>query len=621
MELAYFCEIMCGITGTIGFESVNNFSELTNNLKHRGPDAEGHFWDKSKNIFLGHTRLSVVDLSPTGNQPFWSACKRYVMVFNGEIYNHKEVAKNLHINLKTNSDTEIIVEGFALIGKKICGLLNGMFAFVIYDTRTDTFFMARDRMGIKPLYLFRKNEKWAFSSELQSLVKCSFMKKELSINSSALMNFLHLGFIPQPHTAFNEIEKFPAGYFAYSKNGEWLIEPFYEIKNQLSKTTFKGSFAEAKEAYKQLLESSVSYRLMSDVPFGMFLSGGIDSSLVSAVAAKVSGTKVKTFSIGFEESAFDESKYASEVAKKIGSEHTEQIISEKDALPILDKALEITGEPFADSSLAPTYLVSKMAAKSVKMVLSGDGGDELFMGYGFYKWALRFSNPLMRTSGNIASPFLAMGNSRVKRVSKLINTHPSTFLPGHIFSQEQYYFSQKELQSKAFIQKFQPYTFPLESFNRKLSDVEKQAYFDLNVYLRDDLLVKVDLASMQNSLEARVPLLDHRLVEFAINLPEYWKINQGKQKYFLKEVLFDYLPRQLFDRPKWGFGVPLAKWLKSDLAYLHQKYLSKEMVERVGFVEFKYVETIIKRFYKGDDYLYNRIWVLILLHRFMDTYS
>jgi asparagine synthase (glutamine-hydrolysing) len=262
-----------------------------------------------------------------------------------------------------------------------------------------------------------------------------------------------------------------------------------------------------------------------------------------------------------------------------------------------------------------------MAAKSVKMVLSGDGGDELFMGYGSYKWAQRFSKPVMKTSAQMVSPLLGLGNSRIKRVSKLMNTSNTGFLPSHIFSQEQYFFSQSELNSKFFLKKIEPYSFDLLDFNRKLSDAEKQAYFDMNVYLRDDLLLKVDLASMQNSLEARVPLLDHRLVEFAINLPEIWKINKGNQKHFLKEILFQYLPRELYNRPKWGFGIPLGQWLKSDLAYLPQKYLSKSVVEAVGFVKYEYVENLLKRFNKGEDYLYNRIWVLILLHRFIYTYS
>ncbi|RLD57996.1 MAG: hypothetical protein DRJ01_13165 [Bacteroidetes bacterium] len=359
--------------------------------------------------------------------------------------------------------------------------------------------------------------------------------------------------------------------------------------------------------------------MISDVPLGTFLSGGIDSSLVTAVAQSISKKPVKTFSIGFNESKFNESAYAAKVAKHLKTDHHEFIVSEKDVLELIDDFFDIYDEPFADSSGFPTMLVSKMAKKHVTVVLSGDGGDELFHGYGAYIWANRLNNPLINTFKKPIGFTLSHLNDKYKRAAKLFQYPDKQHIKTHIFSQEQYFFSANELKKLLINNKIS--TVP-ENFNlsRSLTPNEEQSIFDLKYYLKDDLLTKVDRASMHYALETRVPLLDHNIVEFALNINPELKIKNKEQKHLLKQVLYDYVPAQYFDRPKWGFSIPLSKWLKTDLSYLIDKYLSKEIVETANIVNYSEVKSLIKKFNNGQKFLYNRLWVLIVLHRWIDEW-
>lgn len=612
---------MCGISGFLCVDRSVGRDELermTRAIAHRGPDASGVYFDEENGAALGHRRLSILDLSERANQPFYSEDKRFVIVFNGEVYNYREIAAELEIPMRTGSDTELVLEVFIKEGASCVQRFNGMFAFAIWDSLEKRMFIARDRLGIKPVYYHFGKSGFFFASELKSLLTLPYI---YSFNQTALSGFLNLGYIPHPHSAFNEIQKFPAGSFAWVSDNTIEIHAWWNPEVKFKNKTLSDE-NEALHELKNLVETSVKYRLISDVPFGTFLSGGIDSSLVSAVAATVHNTRLDTYTIGFEENAKNEALFAREVAKHIGSRHHEFILKEKDAVPLLEEILDTYDEPFADSSAIPTMMVSKIAASEVKMILSGDGGDELFMGYGAYNWAQRLNKPLFKSFHNQAAALLNLGNNRAKRAAGVLKYSESEHLYQHIFSQEQYLFSLDELKdiSLSGYASFYPDLF-FTNIQRTLSPAEQQAYFDLRYYLKDDLLVKVDRASMKYGLEVRVPLLDYRIVEFALNLNESLKMKNGEQKYLLKKLLYSYLPESLFKRPKQGFSIPLNKWLKNEMYYLVNDYLSKQVIERHGRVKYPKVEELIRRWKNGEEYLYNRIWVLITLHKFLEKHS
>ena len=356
-------------------------------------------------------------------------------------------------------------------------------------------------------------------------------------------------------------------------------------------------------------------------PLGAFLSGGTDSSLVSAIATNHVSKPLKTFSIGFKESKFDESKYAREVAQKLNTDHTEYILSEQEAVGLLGTYINHFDEPFADTSAIPTMLVSQLARKEVTVALTGDGGDELFQGYGAYKWANRLDDQLFKlVRAPLRSVLILSGKSRLKRIAHILENVKADNIRSHIFSQEQYLFSQREIQDVLLKDKgnFVPFQYDDKIVSgRNLIAGEKQALFDLQFYLKDDLLVKVDRASMFHALECRSPLLDHRLIEYAFSLEHSLKVREGKSKWILKELLRKFLPDQLVDRQKWGFSVPLEKWLKADLRYLIDSFLSKQTIEDIGLFQISYIEKLKKDFFSGQDYLYNRLWVLIVIHKWL----
>lgn len=611
---------MCGIAGFYSSTqkvSRDAFKHAVGTLSHRGPDAEGFYFLENADfsLGLGHRRLSIIDLSETANQPFFSSCGKYVIIFNGEVYNYKELAKELDVTLKSTSDTEVVLELFVKFGPEFVSKLNGMFAIAIYDIDRDVFFLYRDRLGVKPLYYFCDHESLFFASELKSLLSIEYLKRKLSVDRNAVNVFLHLGYIPEPLTIYQEVKKFPAGSYAVFSKGNISFINYWNPNKVLSTKTHT-DFKEAKVALQQIIESSIQYRMISDVSFGTFLSGGIDSSLVTAIASRYAQEPLKTFSIGFEEKRFDESQYARKIASFLKTDHHELIVSQQEALDHFESVMDHFDEPFADTSALPTYLVSKLASKHVKMVLTGDGGDELFMGYGSYQWAERLSNPFyaaFKTPGSFLMRH--WGNNRLKRASSLLEGHKGS-VHSHIFSQEQYLFSQHEIDDLLVDNTADQFQYFISKDNpRKLSASEEQALFDLRFYLKDDLLVKVDRTSMLSSIEAREPLLDYRLVEFALNIPQQFKMNGGEHKIMLKSVLYDYLPKVFFDRPKKGFSIPLAVWMKRELRYLIDDYLTKSKIQEVGLFEYDYVKNIITRFDKGEDYLYNRLYAVSVLQK------
>lgn len=613
---------MCGITGFYTqnnpkFVTKDELDKMTTCLVHRGPDAEGSYY--TENMGLGHQRLSILDLSNDANQPMESHSMRYICVYNGEVYNFKTIANDLNIELKTSSDTEVIVEAFAEWGVTFINKLNGMFSISIYDKQEQVLYLFRDRIGIKPLYYYWDGENFAFSSEMKSLLQVDYISSRRQLNNTAINEFLHLGYIPEPNSIFTNIRKFPSGQTGIVSENGFRMESFWDIEGTIRRNVIT-DLSEAKTKLNDLITSSVERRLVSDVPFGTFLSGGIDSSLVTAIASKKYKGKLKTFSIGFSDSKHDESKYARKVAKYLGTDHHEYTVTEKDARDIILDMLDFYDEPYADSSAIPTMMLSKLAKEHVSMVLSGDGGDELFHGYGSYRWAKRlthFPNTTFRKL--LGFVFSLVPSNRFRRAAYLYKYHDKARIKSHIFSQEQYLFSEKEL-----LKLLNPELIfdtnieqDYNNFVRKLTPEEAQAVFDIQYYLKDDLLVKVDRASMRYALETRVPLLDHRIVEFALNVDPKLKINGGTQKYLLKQVLYDYIPERYFDRPKWGFSIPLQKWLLNDLSFLIEDFLSEHIVTEFNVVNFKEVQKLIKKFRNGHDYLYNRVWLLIILHKFL----
>ena len=609
---------MCGICGYFSFNkplAIDSLKKMTDVLKHRGPDATGHFSENA--VALGHTRLSIIDLSANANQPMLSHNQRYVIAFNGEVYNYNEIAQQFGIEQHTHSDTEVVLETLVAQGIEAIHRFNGMFAIAIYDRHEQTLTLIRDRIGIKPLFYFWDGSHFAFASELKALLTLDYIKRNLKTNEIAINDYLHVGFIPEPHTIYQNIYKFPAGSFGVLKGGKFSIQKYWDIGEQIKVQTLQDE-NEAKSKLKELLISSVQQRLISDVPYGIFLSGGIDSSVVAAIAQQLTGN-IKTFSIGFNEAKYNEAPYAKAIADYLHTQHTEFTVTYNDALSLIQDIITQYDEPFADASAIPTMLVSKLAKSEVSMVLSGDGGDELFWGYGAYHWAKRLSNPMIQSLRYPLAACLTLGNSRQKRIAEMLRYSMNDFLPAHILSQEQYFFRTQEISSLLRLDYHSSASFRKPNIaHRALNAVEQQAMFDVCHYLKDDLLVKVDRASMKYALEVRVPLLDYRIAEFAFNLSPELKHKNDCDKYLLKQVLFDYIPPSYFDRPKWGFALPLNHWLKNELKPLINQYLNLEKIEQQGILNPDAVKHYLNKYASGNDYLYGRIWNLLILQMWLE---
>ena len=620
---------MCGIAGYVSLNNSIGPEQLkkgTNLLQHRGPDAEGFYFSEDEKVGLGHRRLSILDLSTSANQPMFSRDKKHVIVFNGEIYNFKELKQKLcdkGVNLVTTSDTEVILELFTEKGVACFKDFNGMFSLAIYNIETKVLTLCRDHTGIKPLFIYYDDASFIFASELKSIQ--SIKAHQLKTNKEAIPYFLHLGFIPHPLTIYENVEKFPAAHYLQlntsSQNFKSIsldITAFWSLESAIEKKVLNNE-AKAKKELTGLLFNSVEQQLISDVPLGTFLSGGVDSSLVTAIATKVSPQKINSFSVAVDDEKLDESEYAKQVSVHLKTHHHEFRVKSKEVLDLINNLLPAYDEPFADSSAFPTMMVSRLARENVTVTLSGDGGDELFMGYGMYTWAKRLSGnwvPFVRKPLGAASKFMS---NKYQRSGNLFAYPNKQRIKSHIFSQEQYFFSEQEI-SEILVGE----NFDFKKLNTKpgtkrdLKPEEEQAVWDFNYYLPDDLLAKVDRASMLYSLETRVPLLDYRIVEFAFNLNSELKIKNKTTKYLLKEVLYDYVPKHIFDRPKRGFSIPLNKWLKNELRYLLEKYTSHEVIERHNLLHYREIEKIKKEYIAGRDYLFNRLWAIIVLHWWLE---
>lgn len=541
---------------------------------------------------------------------------RYTMIYNGEVYNFREIAtsKLPDFPWRTQGDSEVILECFNFFGPACLEWFNGMFALAIWDKQDQKLVVARDRIGIKPFYYYNEESEFVFASELKSI---QALLGQPPLNRNAITNFLVLGYIPQTQTIYSSCHKLLPGHYAIiGKNGIECIKPFWQLEKQVLADTVTDE-VNAKSRLNALMERSVRRCLISDVPLGIFLSGGIDSSLVAAIAQKNKQEKIKTFSIAFKEGRYDESGYAKQVADHIGSDHHKFTVTEDDGIALIQNFLNIYDEPFGDMSGIPTYLVSKLARDQVTVALCGDGGDELFMGYGFYTWAQRLSNSLLKPFHPLIHKLLYNGGKNNYRSRSYLFKYTKNRIKSNIFSQCHGNWSLPEaeqLLKSPFCYEFSEQLGPVD---RKLTPAESQSFFDIKNYLAEELLPKVDRASMQHGLEVRVPFLDSELIDFALNLDESLKMKKGVQKYLLKEVLYDYVPRHIFNRPKWGFAVPMQEWLQGPLSYLIDDYLKPAKIDEAGILNNAVVQEYVNKYRGGEYFRYHRIWLLIILQKWM----
>lgn len=615
---------MCGIAGLLDAKDRAKVPDLRTSLErmsealvHRGPDDEGYWSDPGQGIGLAHRRLSILDLSPAGHQPMKSACGRFVLAFNGEIYNFGALRKEIEQagtieRWRGHSDTEVLLAAFGMWGVR--GAIErcvGVFAFGLWDREERTLTLGRDRLGEKPLYYGRIGETFAFASDLAALRRHPRWHGEVDRGSLALL--LRHNYIPAPYSIFRNVFKLRPGCLLRLRPGmlEPEIEPYWDAARvvlQARRSPFDGSPEDAADRLEALLRQSLSGQMIADVPLGAFLSGGIDSSVVVSLMQAMSSQPVRTFSIGFREQNYNEAEHAKAVARHLGTRHTELYVSPQDALDVIPQLPCIYGEPFSDSSQIPTFLVSKLARQHVTVALSGDGGDELFSGYTRYTLADRLWSRLeripavIRQTGVSAVTSLSPGtwNRLAKPVLKLT---PSRYRLRNVGDRLHKAADVLALESGEAVYRrlvshwHDPRTIVLDSDEPKtvltglidlpeLPDlVHRMMFYDLVSYLPDDILVKVDRASMAVGLEARVPLLDHRIVEFAWSLPLDVARRSGQAKWPLRQILYRYVPKAIVDRPKMGFGVPIDDWLRGPLRDWGETLLSESRLRSEGFFD------------------------------------
>jgi asparagine synthase (glutamine-hydrolysing) len=607
---------MCGIAGFLDPRRRSGDNELKSlaasmagALRHRGPDDHGVWVDAEAGVAFGHTRLSIIDLSPAGAQPMTSACGRFALSYNGEIYNAGELRAELervgHV-FRGHSDTEVMVEGFAEWGvRPTVERLIGMFAFAVFDRSTRTLTLGRDRLGIKPLFWGRVNERIVFASELKALATLPDWTPE--IDTQALASYLCTGYVPAPSSIYRGVEKLePGTLIDITTAGEMHAQRYWsllEVAENGKAAQLDVSETEARDRLEALLADAVTRRMVADVPLGVFLSGGIDSSTVTALMQANSAQPVRSFTIGFHEQGFDEARQAKDVAAHLGTDHTELYVTPEQAQRVVPKLPMIYDEPFADSSQIPTFLVSEMTRAHVTVALSGDGGDELFAGYTRYGLGLRIARALRLLPRPVAAcvsrMIRAVPPASWDRLFDIVPKHVRPRLPGDKLQKLAGVLSDDALDYyRTLIAQWgdawslvkgaaQPEGLAFsEEVRRRFGDeLSWMQYADSVTYLPDDILTKVDRASMAVSLEARVPLLDHRVVAFAWQLPAHLKMRGGQGKWLLRKVLHKHVPKTLVERPKMGFGVPIDSWLRGPLKDWASDLLDPAALGRAGLLD------------------------------------
>jgi len=650
---------MCGIVGVWSAdpycdpEALSTLvSHMGEALVHRGPDDSGVWCDSQAGLALGHRRLAVLDISSAGHQPMISSCGRFVIVFNGEIYNHAAVTCELEqlngkFEWQGHSDTEVILEAISQWG--ISAALNrfvGMFALALWDRKHKRLHLVRDRLGEKPFYYGWKNGTLMFASELKAL-KCHPLWTG-EIDRDALSLFLRYSYVPAPYSIYKGIKKLPPGqWLQLNHSTDQLTRPrSYWSANNIAEAglahPFNASEKDTRDELERLLLEAVKGQMVADVPLGAFLSGGIDSSTITALMQTQSERPVRTFTIGFHEDGYDESRHASAVAKHLGTEHTELYVTSKQAQDVIPRLPMLYDEPFGDSSQIPTFLISELAQSHVTVALSGDGGDELFGGYNRYFWA---SN-LWRKVGWVPMPLRTAMASILTCISpsswslmadKIAHLMPTQYHftnPGDKLhklaeiltarNREMVYLGLVSLwknPSDVVLGATEPMTLVSDSTQRpSLSDFENHMMLlDLATYLPDDILVKVDRAAMGVSLETRVPFLDHRVVEFAWRIPLSMKIRNGQGKWILRQVLYQYIPKELIERPKMGFGIPIDKWLRGPLRQWAEALLDKERLVREGFFDPNSIRQKWQEHLSGKRAWQHYLWNIIMFQAWLEA--
>jgi asparagine synthase (glutamine-hydrolysing) len=632
---------MCGISGFIDYTKKTDqgiLEKMNRIMAHRGPDGEGYGIYNSNNatVGLGHRRLSIIDLTEGGSQP--QTFGSLHITFNGEVYNYAEIKKTLEDKghqFHSHSDTEVILHAYAQWGSAALQQFIGMFAFVIYDEAKQQLFACRDRAGVKPFFYYWKDDVFLFGSELKALMQHPSFVKEINVDAAAA--YMQLGYVPTPHCIFNNAHKLKPGHFLEADLSSKSITTtqYWNVYDAYNKPVLKIDLPDAIAETEKLLTSAFQYRMVSDVPVGVFLSGGYDSTCVTALLQANNTEKIKTFTIGVPDAGLNEAPYAKEIAAHLGTDHTEYYCTEKEALEIVPQLPFFYDEPFADSSAIPTSLVCKIAREKVTVALSADAGDEIFAGYNRYDYMAKYGKKLQRIPGFVR-----------KTTSALMDVVPANSIP---YFNKKYLFANRYEKVKSLLKNPSEQNLLLSITKQMDSDeigvlfkntirtlatafdseeLKGESYstlaymmaIDYQTYLLDDILQKVDRAGMSVSLEGREPFLDQRVIEWAAQLPMDYKYNNGSKKFILKEIVHKYIPKAMLDRPKMGFGIPIAAWLQKDLKPFVDNYFDAAFIQKQNIFNYAEVQRIKDSFYKGKIERAEKIWYLLMFQMWYDKW-
>lgn len=598
---------MCGICGFVSKNRITpeQLKRMNDTMYHRGPNDSGEEIYPAKggySVGLAQRRLSILDLSPMGHQPMHSPDKRISVVYNGEIYNFQELKEELtDYPFCSTCDTEVIIAAYLKWGIDCASRFNGMFAIALFDRETEEFYLVRDRIGKKPLYYRLEQGNLVFASELKPIMECPGFEKK--IRTEVLSRYLYHQYINAPDTIFENVSKLEPGSILRFSQGNINTWKFWDIKEVYHryKANPVEDYAQAKQELKDLLNRSVSLRMISDVPLGTFLSGGYDSSLITAIAQSLSPQPVKTYSIGFNEEKYNEAKYAKEVAAHLGTNHTELYISEKEMFDLVDSIPQYYDEPFADSSQIPTMLVSALAKKDVTVVLSGDGGDEFFCGYNVYDKIGQAQK--LDVLGAMTYGVCNLPGIRKLGILKKMPFSVQVISENRDKETKTQFGTSNYLETAYGMVKGEkiPILYRVEQAYREKNWQERRMLLDMDTYLPGDILCKVDRASMKYSLEARCPILDKDVMEYSYRLPHSFKYGGHVKKRILKDIAYDYIPKTLLDRPKVGFGVPLDKWLRGPLREQLLSMADRDLLIRQGIFDADYMCNMLDIYMKHGD--------------------
>lgn len=634
---------MCGIAGFVDFKKKCDQQQLmrmTDCVAYRGPDASGYEFIEHDNcvIGLGHRRLSIIDLSPLGSQPMHSPDKDAVIIFNGEIYNYAEVRQDLiqlGYSFKSNSDTEVMLRAYLHWGPDAVHKFIGMFVFIIYDKRTEKVLLFRDRAGVKPLYYYWKDDTFLFASELKSFYHIPAFKKELDQNS--VYEFIQYSYVPAPNSIFKNTAKVEPGTFVTIdlRNKSIRHTRYWNVIDHYKKPVLKISEEDAREELEARLRKACDYRMVADVPVGLFLSGGYDSSLVAAMLQTGRTEKIKTYTIGFPDQKYDEAVHAKKVASHLGTDHHELYCTYDEAKSIIPDLPYFYDEPFGDSSAIPSILVSRFARESVTVALSADGGDELFAGYTRHASLMQLVEKA-KNSSVVKNQVLAfaLGNTpefvmkkiaRGKNVSSGNRDKYAAFLKGKIDLVDMIDFANQStwpgtLDKLMNIRHAKREFFHKDEIREIEGDLSQLLAFDYVSYLPNDILTKVDRATMSTSLEGREPLLDQNIIEWVATLPAYYKLKNNRSKYLLRSIVHKYIPASIMERPKMGFTVPLVEWFRKDLKYLFDEHLNQSSLAKHGLINHDHLQQELNTYYKGNDFGFPLLWNVLMFQQWFNTW-